>query len=50
MSGTFVANSTSVQDLFKRIGTQFSHMFRRKAFLHWYIGMPHASRFFLSFY
>lgn len=39
MSGTFVANSTSVQDLFKRIGTQFSHMFRRKAFLHWYIGM-----------
>jgi len=37
MSGTFVANSTSVQDLFKRIGTQFSHMFRRKAFLHWYI-------------
>jgi len=36
MSGTFIANSTSVQDLFKRIGTQFSHMFRKKAFLHWY--------------
>jgi len=37
MSGTFIANSTAVQDLFKRIGTQFSHMFRKKAFLHWYI-------------
>jgi len=37
VSGTFIANSTAAQDLFKRIGTQFSHMFRRKAFLHWYI-------------
>lgn len=38
MSATFVGNSTSIQDLFKRISTQFTAMFRRKAFLHWYIG------------
>lgn len=36
MSATFVANSTSIQELFKRVGDQFSAMFRRKAFLHWY--------------
>ena len=38
MSATFVGNSTSIQDLFKRIGEQFGLMFRRKAFLHWYTG------------
>lgn len=38
MSSTFVANSTSIQELFKRVGEQFSAMFRRKAFLHWYTG------------
>ncbi|KAJ6783066.1 hypothetical protein PWT90_05391 [Aphanocladium album] len=38
MSSTFVGNSTSVQDLFKRVGDQFRAMFRRKAFLHWYTG------------
>lgn len=38
MSSTFVGNSTSIQELFKRIGDQFTAMFRRKAFLHWYIG------------
>jgi len=38
LSGTFVANSTAIQEIFKRIGTQFTHMFRRKAFLHWYTG------------
>jgi len=37
MTGTFVANSTAIQDVFKRIGSQFTHMFRRKAFLHWYL-------------
>jgi tubulin beta len=36
MSATFVGNSTSIQDMFKRISEQFSAMFRRKAFLHWY--------------
>lgn len=38
MSATFVGNSTSIQELFKRVGEQFSAMFRRKAFLHWYTG------------
>ncbi|KAK9324664.1 Tubulin/FtsZ, GTPase domain-containing protein [Lipomyces orientalis] len=38
MSATFIGNSTSIQELFKRIGDQFSAMFRRKAFIHWYTG------------
>jgi tubulin beta len=36
MSATFIGNSTAIQGLFKRISEQFSAMFRRKAFLHWY--------------
>ena len=31
-------NSTAIQEIFKRISEQFSAMFRRKAFLHWYTG------------
>jgi len=38
MSATFIGNSTSIQEMFKRIHEQFSVMFRRKAFLHWYTG------------
>ncbi|KEI41192.1 uncharacterized protein L969DRAFT_84945 [Mixia osmundae IAM 14324] len=38
MSVTFIGNSTAIQELFKRIAEQFSAMFRRKAFLHWYTG------------
>ncbi|KAI1271129.1 tubulin beta chain [Xylaria sp. FL0933] len=38
MSGTFVGNSTALQEILKRVGDQFSVMFRRKAFLHWYTG------------
>ena len=38
MSVTFVGNSTAIQDMFKRVSEQFTLMFRRKAFLHWYIG------------
>ncbi|GLG99576.1 hypothetical protein R5R35_009244 [Gryllus longicercus] len=38
MSATFIANSTAIQELFRRVSEQFSMMFRRKAFLHWYIG------------
>lgn len=38
MSATFIGNTTAIQEIFKRIGEQFSAMFRRKAFLHWYIG------------
>eukprot|EP00871_Galdieria_phlegrea_P000564 jgi/Galph1/1508/GphlegSOOS_G189.1 len=37
-SATFVGNSTAIQELFKRVGEQFTAMFRRKAFLHWYTG------------
>ena len=36
MAATFIGNSTSIQELFKRVGDQFSAMFRKKAFLHWY--------------
>jgi len=38
MSATFVGNSTSIQEMFKRVSEQFTLMFRRKAFLHWYTG------------
>ena len=38
MSSTFICNSTSIQSLFKRIGEQFSAMYRRKAYVHWYTG------------
>ena len=38
LSGTFISNSTSIQALFNRILDQFTAMFRRKAFLHWYTG------------
>ena len=38
MSVTFICNSTSIQELFKRVNEQFSAMFKRKAFLHWYTG------------
>jgi len=36
MSGTFIANSTAIQGVFERIGKQFTQMFKRKAFVHWY--------------
>jgi len=38
MSVTFVGNSTAIQELFKRVNDQFTAMFKRKAFLHWYTG------------
>lgn len=36
MSATFIGNNTAVQGLFQRVQDQFTLMFRRKAFLHWY--------------
>lgn len=36
-SATFIANSTAVSELFSRTAAQFSAMFKRRAFLHWYI-------------
>jgi len=38
MAVTFIGNSTSIQEMFKRVSEQFTLMFRRKAFLHWYTG------------
>merc|ERR1712243_541116 len=38
MAATFIGNSTAIQELFKRVSEQFTAMFRRKAFLHWYTG------------
>jgi tubulin beta len=38
MAVTFVGNSTAIQEMFKRVSEQFTLMFRRKAFLHWYTG------------
>ncbi|RRT37398.1 hypothetical protein BHE74_00012834 [Ensete ventricosum] len=33
-----MGNSTSIQEMFRRVSEQFTVMFRRKAFLHWYTG------------
>jgi tubulin beta len=38
MSSTFVGNSTSIQEVWSRVIDQFSCMYKRKAFLHWYTG------------
>ena len=47
MAATFVGNSTAIQEMFKRVSEQFTAMFRRKAFLHWYTGAQRLSH--LSF-
>ncbi|XWS42409.1 hypothetical protein CRYUN_Cryun16bG0012100 [Craigia yunnanensis] len=36
VASTFIRNSTSIQEMFRRVSEQFTAMFRRKAFLHWY--------------
>ncbi|KAF3856570.1 hypothetical protein F7725_017293 [Dissostichus mawsoni] len=38
MASTFIGNNTAIQEIFRRVGEQFTLMFRRKAFLHWYTG------------
>ena len=38
ISGTFLGNSTVIHEIFKRVSEQFSVMFKRKAFLHWFTG------------
>ncbi|CAI9577948.1 unnamed protein product [Staurois parvus] len=38
MASTFIGNNTAIQEIFRRIAEQFSAMYRRKAFLHWYTG------------
>ncbi|KAH6596265.1 hypothetical protein BASA50_005309 [Batrachochytrium salamandrivorans] len=37
MACTFIGNSTCIQELFSRVMEQYTAMFRRKAFLHWYM-------------
>ncbi|KAI0522680.1 hypothetical protein KFK09_005065 [Dendrobium nobile] len=38
MASTFIGNSTSIQEMFCRVSKQFTVMFRRKAFPHWFTG------------
>ncbi|KAH9312854.1 hypothetical protein KI387_027889 [Taxus chinensis] len=38
MASPFIGNSTSIQEMFRHVSEQFTSMFRRKAFLHWYTG------------
>ncbi|OXU18109.1 hypothetical protein TSAR_008174 [Trichomalopsis sarcophagae] len=38
ISGTFLGNSTVIHEVFKRVSAQFTLMFKRKAFLHWFTG------------
>ncbi|XP_007949710.1 tubulin beta-1 chain [Orycteropus afer afer] len=38
MAATFIGNNTAIQELFARVSEQFSVMFRRRAFVHWYTG------------
>ena len=38
LSEFYLANTTAMIDLWKRVAEQFTAMFRRKAFLHWYTG------------
>ncbi|KAK2091780.1 Tubulin beta-8 chain, partial [Saguinus oedipus] len=33
-----LGSGSKIQELFKRVSEQFTAMFRRKAFLHWYTG------------
>ncbi|VDM92123.1 unnamed protein product [Litomosoides sigmodontis] len=44
VSGALVGNTTAIKEVFAKVGKQFETMFRRKAFLHWYIqeGMDEA--------
>ncbi|KZT20480.1 beta-tubulin 2 [Neolentinus lepideus HHB14362 ss-1] len=37
-AATCLANSTAIQEIFKRSLTQFAAMYKRGAFLHWYTG------------
>lgn len=38
MASTFIGNTTAIQEVFKRVTEQFVAMYRRKAYLHWYLG------------
>ncbi|KAJ2722226.1 Tubulin beta-3 chain [Coemansia sp. Benny D115] len=36
ISSTFLGNNTAIREAFVRVSSQFSKLFRRKAFIHWY--------------
>lgn len=38
VSATFMANNTSISQMFDRVHNQFLSMYRRSAFVHWYTG------------
>merc|ERR1711959_618884 len=38
LSCTFVANTTALKNMFQRLSQQFTALYKRKAFLHWYKG------------
>eukprot|EP00927_Polykrikos_kofoidii_P004434 TRINITY_DN11749_c0_g1_i1.p1 TRINITY_DN11749_c0_g1~~TRINITY_DN11749_c0_g1_i1.p1 ORF type:complete len:463 (+),score=70.87 TRINITY_DN11749_c0_g1_i1:125-1513(+) len=44
MAAAFVGNSTTIQEMFNRVGIRFQAMYRRRAFVHWYTaeGMEEA--------
>ena len=50
MAVCFVGNTTAIQEMFKRVAEQFTGMFRRKAFLHWYTGEGMVRAAFLFFF
>jgi len=37
MAATFIGNSTAIQSVFKRVSEQFTAMYRRKAYMHFYL-------------
>ncbi len=38
LTSTFMGNTTALQDVMKRIMEQYRAMYKRKAFMHWYLG------------
>ncbi|KAL0239160.1 hypothetical protein PCE1_004851 [Barthelona sp. PCE] len=34
-----ISNSTAIHEVFSRIHNRFDHMYNKRAFLHWYVGM-----------
>ena len=44
MAVTFLGHLTAVQEFFKLVSDQFTAMFERKAFLHWYTPERWSSR------
>ena len=39
MSGTMIANTTGMKCVFQRLSSQYSKLYKRRSFLHWYTGV-----------